>query len=444
MNRRKFLHHAGWISAGSCVLPGLLNSCKTSDWENEGKYQGEVIILGAGISGLYAGEMLIKQGVRVKILEASSNWGGRLRSLPMATDIIKSAERKTIQGEFSVLSDLLKNFNVSLQPNNGSELYYFNGLLNADYNAIQNTFFADMLSAVSSLDGYDGADITAQTYFDTLELSPNIEAVYNVLTGQVYGTSADHISTLGISRQKQLWSSGPSNFKVKTEDVAQSIKSAAQSSLDVVEYNTTVNSIDYSGNSIQLSDTNGGVYSCDRLLITVPLHVLQRNEITFNPPLGNARETAISRIGIDTSYCALFKLQQPVWPPGTKRIIGSDIAQSFEVTDDGWVYAEVSGLQAETISSIFGDPLTIIQNQFNELYPGILELITEGALQFWEGNRSYDLVGTGNSRETLAQPVGSKLFFAGEATHTGGHHGTLHGAMESALRAVIEIMDTDK
>ena len=440
MNRRKFLHHTSWMAAGTCVLPGLLQSCKPLDWKQEGQFQGEVIIVGAGIAGLYAGELLLKQGVRVKILEAESFWGGRLRSLPQTTDSIQNAERKTIHGEFSVLHDLLRKSLVSMPPKIGSELYYFNGLLNPDYDAIQNTFFSEMLAAINSLGTYEGSDITAQTYFEALDLSPNVASVYNVLTGQEYGTSSDRISTLGISRQKQLWSSGSAIFTASTHDIQQSFESALSSSLGVVQYNVVVTSIDYSGEIIQVTDSNGGLHSCDRLLITVPLHILQRSAISFTPALGNTRETAFNRIGIDTSYCALFKLEEAVWPAGTKRIIGSDIVQSFEVTDEGWVYAEVSGTQAQILASIFGDPLTIIQNQFNELYPGITEMITEGAFQFWEGNRSYDLTGVGNSRQTIAEPIAGKLYFAGEATHTGGHHGTLQGAMETAFRAVTEIV----
>jgi monoamine oxidase len=40
----------------------------------------------------------------------------------------------------------------------------------------------------------------------------------------------------------------------------------------------------------------------------------------------------------------------------------------------------------------------------------------------------------------LADSISGKVYFAGEATHTGGHHGTLHGAMESGLRAAMEIL----
>jgi monoamine oxidase len=44
------------------------------------------------------------------------------------------------------------------------------------------------------------------------------------------------------------------------------------------------------------------------------------------------------------------------------------------------------------------------------------------------------------AREKLTQPVSGKIFFAGEAVHTGGHHGTLHGAMESALRGTLQLL----
>ncbi len=49
--------------------------------------------------------------------------------------------------------------------------------------------------------------------------------------------------------------------------------------------------------------------------------------------------------------------------------------------------------------------------------------------------------GTGNAREVIAQPINNKVFFAGEATHNGGHHATVHGAMETGLRAVNEILE---
>jgi monoamine oxidase len=441
MKRRKFLHDTGWIAAGSCLLPGLLHSCKKSNWEAEGLFQGHVIIVGAGLTGLYAAEILIKQGVSVQILEASSSWGGRLYALPSNTEARRAIERRTLHGEFNILYDLFRHNNLDLIEKSGSELYYFAGRLNNESEANQNTFFEEMLQAIEGLKNYNGADISAEAYFDSMGISTNVESVYNVLTAQERGTSADRISAAGISRQHRLWSSGNSEYSVSGAHLKTAIQGGLSNAIGVVQYNTAVTSIDYSGATITVQDATGANYSCDRLILTVPIDVLQRGIISFNPTLNSAKLNSVNRIGIDMSYCALFKLENALWPSGTRRIIGNDIVQSFEVTDDGWIYAEVSGSQAETISSIFGDPLNIIQHQFDQLYPGAMNQITEGAIHQWVGNRSYDPPGIGDARNILATTVSNKLFFAGEATHTGGHHGTMHGAMETALRAVTEIMN---
>lgn len=40
----------------------------------------------------------------------------------------------------------------------------------------------------------------------------------------------------------------------------------------------------------------------------------------------------------------------------------------------------------------------------------------------------------------LGRQIESTLFFAGEATDTGGHNGTVHGAIASGKRAAVEIL----
>src|SRR2546426_5360317 len=40
----------------------------------------------------------------------------------------------------------------------------------------------------------------------------------------------------------------------------------------------------------------------------------------------------------------------------------------------------------------------------------------------------------------LAEPIANTLFFAGEATNTAGHSGTVHGAIATRYRAADEIL----
>jgi monoamine oxidase len=56
------------------------------------------------------------------------------------------------------------------------------------------------------------------------------------------------------------------------------------------------------------------------------------------------------------------------------------------------------------------------------------------------GAYSYGKVGADGAQEALGRPVENTLFFAGEATDTSGHNGTVHGAIASGYRAAGEIL----
>jgi monoamine oxidase len=63
----------------------------------------------------------------------------------------------------------------------------------------------------------------------------------------------------------------------------------------------------------------------------------------------------------------------------------------------------------------------------------------------WEQDRyargaySYARVGGAGAARSLSRPVDGTLFFAGEATDTTGHTGTVEGALTSGLRAARQI-----
>lgn len=443
MNRRRFIKHSGRIAAGAIFLPGILQSCKKSEWQTEHSFTGDVIVVGAGIAGLYATEMLIKQGINVRILEASNRIGGRLRSLPNAEGAMREAEKTKIYGQFSSLVNLLKKNEAPIVTAAENQLYYFNGTVNSQTDSEQNTFFNEMVQAVEGLNSTDLADITAQAYFDALGLSTNVSTIYNVLTAQQKGTSSDRISAAGIARQHSNWSAGTSVYEISTSELEVAIETTFSKSIDSVQFNTLITGVDSSSGKAVLEDSEGNVYTCDRVLLTIPLDVLQNGSITFNPPLSPAKTQAIGRIGIDSSLACMFKVDNPAWPAGTSRILGSGLAQAFEVSDDGWVYVEITGTQAAELAIIALNPFDVIETEFRQLYPESTFLISESAVFEWSGSRSYDPPGAGNARQLLAQRQSTTVFFAGEATHLGGHHGTLHGAMESALRAVTEILSSE-
>jgi monoamine oxidase len=59
---------------------------------------------------------------------------------------------------------------------------------------------------------------------------------------------------------------------------------------------------------------------------------------------------------------------------------------------------------------------------------------------FTRGAYSYAAVGGSNAPAELARPVADTLFFAGEATNSDGHIGTVHGAIATGKRAGREVV----
>ena len=50
----------------------------------------------------------------------------------------------------------------------------------------------------------------------------------------------------------------------------------------------------------------------------------------------------------------------------------------------------------------------------------------------------------GDARKIASQPINKKLYFAGEAMNTNGHHQTVHGAVETGYREVVHILNDIK
>ena len=106
------------------------------------------------------------------------------------------------------------------------------------------------------------------------------------------------------------------------------------------------------------------------------------------------------------------------------------------------------GEKAEYLSSLDAGAIDIVVAELDQMYgAGVASgSLIESHIMDWsqepfiKGAYSYPKVGTGNSRETLAQIIDDKLFFAGEAKHTEGHEGTVHGAIETAQTAVEELV----
>jgi hypothetical protein len=219
----------------------------------------------------------------------------------------------------------------------------------------------------------------------------------------------------------------------------------------------TVKGIHYDSEGVKL-DTSAGVIRGDAVVCTLPLGVLQltadKGGVHFSPPLPPAKQLAISRLGFGVLNKVALFFDAPFWQHNTDffgRVVpnpkhrgrfflffnlhpasgnpvllalaaGAAAAELEELTDDA-----VTSQAVAALGSMFGE---------NVVPRPVRTVVTRwGADRFARGSYSYVHVGaSGSDYATLGEPVGERLFFAGEHTIM-EHPATVVGAYLSGLRA---------
>ena len=88
MTREEFLKKAALLGLGAYLLPTTLSACSKKREQQlfDVNFNGSVIVIGAGAAGLTAAYTLAQHGIDVRVLEASSVYGGRVKKMEHFAD----------------------------------------------------------------------------------------------------------------------------------------------------------------------------------------------------------------------------------------------------------------------------------------------------------------------------------------------------------------------
>lgn len=453
MNRRKFVHDMIVGTSGLMFLPALLAACKKTKLEFDHRFTGDVIIIGAGISGLYAAKILSQYGNNVTILEASDRVGGRIKSLSGYADFDIELGAEEIMGDHSIWYDMVRSSGATFVENSGATLYYFNGSIKTEIEATENTFFNAMNQIIETIGDYTGSDVTAEVFANLAGVSDNVFHIFNAKVANSIGSCDEHVGMHGLRSIEERRASGTSKKILRNKSLSSILENQFSQEMEKVVLNSVVTNIDYSGAKVSVTDNAGNVYSADKVIVTVPLGVLKNNDIVFTPELPVSHTYAIQQIGFDAGLKIILQFDDRVWPTNTGKIFGPGLIPEFRTTaaiersaDDRFLTAIIHGAKAEELSSQGIGIIDTVLQEVDQVLGDVSSHYVDHIIQDWgndplfRGVMSYDKPGTGNARSALSQPISDKIWFAGEAVHTGGHQGTVHGAMESALQAVLNML----
>ncbi|MFN4256868.1 MAG: flavin monoamine oxidase family protein [Saprospiraceae bacterium] len=474
MQRRLFLRKIGLGAVGLWAIPQIVQSCTKdplhaeatpdeladSPWADgkgdRSRVPRSVVVIGAGAAGMYAASWLKARGCTVKILESSERRGGRVKALTGFADFPVELGAEIIHGNNSMLYRWAQQQGAQFVNYSPVDYFRLDGQLFSEPQIEDDPHVIAAWAFSENATSYQGPDKTVAQRVAEVGLPSRVHHIVNADVGNEYGTDNQHLSIKGIAQEDAAWTAGNGDYPMRNRTFAQIMDATFANILPDILYNTKAVRIEYPAGSgkPRVKDQAGVWHTADAVLLTVPLPVLQNNAIEFSPALPTWKTAAIQNIGMGAGMKIIFKFSQRFWASNLRFLTSDQLGHEFWYTskqrgNDHVLTLFVMGGRAATLSAQGAGAVATVVAELDALYGNnaASSALIGSHIEDWGKNPhiggaySFPVVGGGGlaTRRDLSKKLNDKLFFAGEATHFAGHSATLHGALETGLRAAKEI-----
>lgn len=420
----------------------------------------KIIIVGAGVSGLAAGQELQAAGYQVSLLEADSRIGGRVNTGSIEGIPVDLGAAFIHDSEKNFLTPLTEALNIPTVPTEtaGDGIEFKTQLYTVESQPFELTQSAyNRFQIVVGIAGFiasyifPSASVEDVVYFvrNLGLLSPftkeQVDLLIHAAAELPEAEDGDLISIKSLLSLEEV-----SIDRAFPGGYAQILNHYANG-LDV-RLNHAVTSINYDSDLITVNTTQG-VFTADAVLVTVSLGVLKKGVIAFNPSLPTNKQNAINALEMGVLDKVYLKFPSVFWDsnhtiakaqpnrgewsvwintnvitnePIIQAFLSGDVARDKELLSD----AEIEAQAMTELRSLYGpnipDPTSVLVTRWHN------NPLTYGSYSYGSTKDSTQL------RHALAESVDNKLYFAGEATHP-NNYGYVHSAIETGLREAEKI-----
>jgi monoamine oxidase len=262
----------------------------------------------------------------------------------------------------------------------------------------------------------------------------------------IEGADPERLSAAALTNEREASTNGAENFHIL--DGYDRAVARLAAGLEI-RLGCPVERVAWGEGGVELGLAGGERLWARRAIVTLPLGVLQAGRPAFAPALPPAKREAIGAIAMGQVTKLLLWFDRPLWPEMTALSTDGAVA----------TWWPVESAATPTLMGYTGGPAALrlaalgaaaaIEAGLREL-SALLDVdaaaaciggrVADWSRDPWSlGAYTYSPLGMGDARASLAAPLGP-LHFAGEATATGGHLATVHGAIESGRRAADEVL----
>lgn len=445
----------------------------------------DVIVIGGGASGLAAASMLAAGGLSVCILEARDRIGGRMRTL-IAPATIEPATRAPIALGAEFIHGLppeiwqpLQSRNVAIKEVEGDRWCHEKGKL------ISCDFFSEVDSILKKMNetspdesfvefverSFPAAKITSKTR-EAKKRALEYVSGFNAADPNRVGV---HWLVQGMKAEERIEGDRAFRSARGYEDLLDYFRDDIKKRNVTLRTGTVVQAVKWSRHQAEIkaieSSQTRKVFA-NRVLITLPLGVLQAgsNDVgaaIFDPPLPEQKLKAMQKLIMGAVIRVTLRFKRRFWDDIS--VLGEPAKtlaeMSFLFSDDEWFptwwtnmperqpiitgwapFKSGENLSGKSYSFVIDRALQTLGRLLRVEPSSLSGLLEDGYFHDWQSDPfsrvaySYGAVGADGAQQDLGSPMENTLFFAGEATDTSGHNGTVHGAIASGQRAATEIL----
>jgi monoamine oxidase len=430
----------------------------------------DVLIIGAGAAGLAAAKELSEAGHKVIVLEARDRIGGRIHTLHNDGEFPIELGAEFIHGRALEILDVLHKSGLMFYD--VTERHWF-----FHHKALKDSeeFWEPLGKTMQNLKNVGDGDFSFQDFLNRHATEfKDAKSIATLFVEGFHASRADKIGVQGLIKANEASDQidGDHSFRIINgyDSISNWFYNQALSKGAEFHLNSVVEQIFWRKNHVRVAVRSSKGFedheaSC--AVITLPLSLLSTsNAVEFNPEITD-KHIAAKKLIMGNVIKLNMVFKEAFWE--------NVKFQTKEEQKDGWnlgfihspdvsiptwwtqlpirvplLVGWAGGSQAEKIvnsskTELLDQAFDSLQYIYGVPRKGIEDLLQVSHIHNWHddpftrGAYSYVPVHGLDAQAELARPIENTLFFAGEATNTDGHLGTVHGAIATGLRAAREI-----